>query len=179
MNDFRYKFSQFMEGRYGMDQLYYALLVLYLILLVLNMIFRKLVVFGILAWAVLIFAFYRFFSRNTLRRSAENEKFMTVFGRVTGKLGPRLKDLSNAVDWKTGRIIRTDRSGNTASAPKGPGLLTKIKEFPQKKYTACPKCQATIRVPRERGNHMVRCPRCGERFGVNIVIGKKAPRKTQ
>lgn len=179
MNDFRYKLSQFMEGRYGMDQLYYALLVLYLILLVLNMIFRKLVVFGILAWAVLIFAFYRFFSRNIPRRSAENEKFMAIFHKAAGKLGPQLKDLSDSVDWKTGRIIRTDRSGNAAAAAKGPGLLTKIKDFPQKKYTACPKCRAALRVPRERGKHTVRCPRCGHRFGVNIIVGKKATPKTQ
>ncbi|MBQ5545380.1 MAG: hypothetical protein IIU00_06840 [Clostridia bacterium] len=175
MNNFRYKFARWMEGRYGMDQLYYALLVLYLILLFLNMIFRKLLIFGILSWVVLILAFYRFFSRNIERRRKENQVFLSVFGKLTGRLGEKWSDLSDSVDWKTGRIIRTDRSGNMpqTKAEKGPGLMTKLKDFPRKKYTSCPQCAAVIRVPRQRGKHTVRCPRCGHRFGVKILIGKK------
>ncbi len=87
MNNFRYKFSQFMQGRYGTDQLYYALLVLYLILLVLNMFFRKLLFFNILSWVVFIFAFYRVFSRDTFRRGKENAVFLNLWDKLRGLFG--------------------------------------------------------------------------------------------
>ena len=76
-----------MQGRYGTDQLYYALLVLYLILLVLNMFFRKLLFFNILSWVVFIIAFYRVFSRDTFRRSKENAVFLNLWDKLRGKLG--------------------------------------------------------------------------------------------
>ena len=167
MNNFRYKFSQFMQGRYGMDQLYYALLVLYLILLLLNIIFRRVMIFGILAWVVLIFAFYRFFSRNISKRSRENDKFMQLFGKLTGG---RLVNFGGF----NGGGFTGDGFGNSGrSGSNSPSLMTKIREFPEKKYVSCPKCKATLRVPRRRGKHTVRCPRCGNRFGINIIIGKK------
>ena len=121
MNNFRYKFSQFMQGRYGMDQLYYALLVLYLILLLLNIIFRRVMIFGILAWVVLIFAFYRFFSRNISKRSRENDKFMQLFGKLTGG---RLVNFGGF----NGGGFTGDGFGNSGrSGSNGPGLMTKIR----------------------------------------------------
>lgn len=175
MNDFRYKFNQFMQGRYGMDELYYALLVFYLILLVLNMIFRKLMIFGLLAWVVLIFAFYRFFSRDIDRRRCENDKFMTLFGKVMGKLGNGYTPGSFGNFGNVGTNFGGGNFGNVVNSPKsnGPGLMTKIREFPEKKYATCPNCKATLRLPRQRGKHTVRCPRCNNRFGINIIIGKK------
>lgn len=162
MNDLRYKFSQFMQGRYGMDQLYYALLVVYLILLVLNMIFRRIMVFGILSWIVLIFAFYRFFSRNVSKRSRENDKFMALLGRFSQNYA------GCGGSGNFGRYNSGNFSGRNCT-----DLMTRIREFPEKKYTSCPKCKATLRLPRRRGKHTVRCPRCGNRFGINIIIGKK------
>lgn len=170
MNDFRDRFNQFMQGRYGMDQLYYALLVLYLILLVLNMLFRKLMIFGILSWLVLIFAFYRFFSRDTVRRARENEKFMELWVNVSNKLGGRFNTGNFGGNFSGGNFGGFRTSGGTS----GPSLMTKLREFPEKKYAVCPSCKATLRLPRQRGKHTVRCPRCGNRFGINIIIGKKS-----
>lgn len=35
-------------------------------------------------------------------------------------------------------------------------------------YKKCPHCKATVRLPRKKGEHTVRCPKCGERFEVKI-----------
>ena len=35
-------------------------------------------------------------------------------------------------------------------------------------YRTCPKCKATIRLPKKKGSHTVRCPKCSERFDVKI-----------
>ena len=35
-------------------------------------------------------------------------------------------------------------------------------------YKTCPHCRATLRLPRAKGEHTTRCPRCGKEFGVKI-----------
>ena len=35
-------------------------------------------------------------------------------------------------------------------------------------YKKCPHCRATLRLPRAKGKHTTRCPRCGKEFGVKI-----------
>ncbi len=35
-------------------------------------------------------------------------------------------------------------------------------------YRKCKECKSVLRLPRERGKHTVRCPRCQHRFEVNI-----------
>ncbi len=35
-------------------------------------------------------------------------------------------------------------------------------------YKKCPHCKAMLRLPKTQGNHSVRCPRCSDRFEVQI-----------
>lgn len=35
-------------------------------------------------------------------------------------------------------------------------------------YRKCPACKSVLRLPRSKGNHTVRCPRCQHRFEVKI-----------
>ena len=35
-------------------------------------------------------------------------------------------------------------------------------------YRRCPACKSTLRLPRQKGKHTVRCPKCQHRFEVNI-----------
>ena len=35
-------------------------------------------------------------------------------------------------------------------------------------YKKCPKCKAVLRLPKKKGNHTVKCPKCGDRFYINI-----------
>ncbi len=40
-------------------------------------------------------------------------------------------------------------------------------------FRDCPKCKATLRLPREKGKHTVRCPRCSKSFTVRVSAPKK------
>ncbi|MBQ8276133.1 MAG: hypothetical protein IJZ02_05880 [Clostridia bacterium] len=40
-------------------------------------------------------------------------------------------------------------------------------------YHKCPHCRATLRLPRRRGEHTVRCPRCGDSFSMKVHFGKE------
>ncbi|MGN1048452.1 MAG: hypothetical protein ACI4QZ_07565 [Eubacteriales bacterium] len=35
-------------------------------------------------------------------------------------------------------------------------------------YRKCPKCRAVLRLPKEKGKHTVRCPRCGGGFDIKV-----------
>ncbi len=77
-------FRRFMAGRNGVDTLAW---VECLVGLALNLIgtISGLYVFTILAYIPLILAIYRIFSRDTARRSEENERFRQFFARVKGR----------------------------------------------------------------------------------------------
>ncbi len=40
-------------------------------------------------------------------------------------------------------------------------------------FRDCPACKATLRLPREKGKHTVRCPRCTKSFTVRVRAAKK------
>jgi len=44
----------------------------------------------------------------------------------------------------------------------------KIRDRKTHVYKSCPACKSTLRLPRSKGEHTVRCPRCGERFDTVI-----------
>ncbi len=140
-----------MQNRYGTDPLYYALMVLFLILLALHFAFVRITVvgrvFNVLSWIVLIYAFYRVFSRNIERRSRENQAFMRLLGRAG--------------------------SANVTNPFENMSFGNIQKPEADKKYIKCPKCKATLRVPRQKGKHTVRCPRCDNRFQIRIFFGEK------
>ncbi len=48
--------------------------------------------------------------------------------------------------------------------------IDRIKEIKTHRYRKCKYCRAVLRLPKKKGKHTVRCPKCGERFEVNIVI---------
>lgn len=74
------KFNRFMYGRYGADQLYYALLIVFFVLSVIsNLFFRPLL---LLADAVLVWAFLRFFSKNIYKRREENRKWLSIWQNI-------------------------------------------------------------------------------------------------
>lgn len=84
MGNFKDKLARFMYGRYGTDQLNYALIVAYLVLIVANNFIHSAII-GILMWAVLICMVLRTFSRNVYKRRMENEKFMKIWNPVKAK----------------------------------------------------------------------------------------------
>ena len=136
----RERLSAFFYGRYGHDKFNTALLVLYVILAVVNVIARGLFsvrIFFFLQWTVFFVVLFRALSRNIPARRKENEWFM--------------KNFSGLIEWFK-------------------LLLKRIKDIKNKRYRRCPHCRATIRLPIKRGKHTVKCPSCHIDFKVRIII---------
>lgn len=142
--NFREKLARFLYGRYGADSLYNALFVGELILLLIGTIFNVLgrvepvlfiisMVFYLAALGMLIFAMFRFFSRNIAKRRKENQDWLRLKAKFSPKRKPQLP----------------------------PDTAEHI-------FRSCPHCKSTLRLPREKGKHEVKCPRCGGRFGVKV-----------
>ena len=78
-NNIAVKLQKFMYGRYGTDSLYKALLWIFVGITLLAAILGKAVnqtcytVLSAIGWLIMIYAFYRVFSKNTEKRRAENE----------------------------------------------------------------------------------------------------------
>jgi hypothetical protein len=138
------KIARFMYGRYGADSLYNALFACELILLfigtilsILGKIEPILAVISILlyctALGLMIYATYRFFSRNIAKRRRENQVWLNFKSKFL-------------------------RKGKSQLPPDTSDHI----------FRSCPQCRATLRLPREKGKHEVKCPRCGKRFGVKV-----------
>ncbi len=78
----REKFQRFMYGRYGVDALGKFMIGAALVLCVLNMFLRSTLI-STLTWALLIYSYYRMFSRNIQKRYNENVKFLNLKKRKT------------------------------------------------------------------------------------------------
>lgn len=131
-----WKFAGFMYGRNGIDQLYLASGILLFAILILQ-VFIDSVLLSLLSTGLLIWIFYRFFSKNRLARQAENRKFMDFFEQI---------------QRKTKKPMR------------------RVKEIKTHRYRKCHSCKTTLRLPRKRGKHKVRCPRCSQLNEVKIWI---------
>ena len=81
---FRYRIMQFMSGRYGTDNLTYALLTVAVVLAVVN-IFVRSYILQLLVYAVVFYALCRVFSRNIEARRRENVWFKNKMGIVKQK----------------------------------------------------------------------------------------------
>ena len=138
MRDFFYRISgamaRFMYGRNGADQLNMALLAVYLLVGVVQLLFGRITAvrmaleFISLLLAVLVI--YRSFSRNLSRHRAENAKFLNWWYPVKGRL-------------TAAKQCRQDR---------------------EHKYFTCKNCKTICRVPAGKGKIEITCPKCGEKI---------------
>lgn len=127
MSKFRQKVMQFMQGRYGADQLSKFLIYLSLILLVITLFCRNNFIYYI-AVIVLFYSYFRMLSRNISKRYAENQSYLSLKYKVVGKFNwikLRIKDS------KTHRIFKCPSCSQKIRVPKGKGRIS-IK---------CPKCR--------------------------------------
>ena len=84
LGNLRDKLAAFMYGRYGSDQLYKALIVLYFILFAVNLFVNSIILTAVM-WAVLFWTLFRSFSKNISGRSLENDRFMSVWNTIKAK----------------------------------------------------------------------------------------------
>ena len=122
----REKFRQFMIGRYGTDGLNQFLSIASLVLLLIAIVSR-ISLFTWLGVALLVFCYYRTFSRNISKRTEENYKFYTLKDRVNGKFRG-LKE-----QWANRRIYhyyRCPQCRQKLRVPRGRGRI----------QISCPRC---------------------------------------
>ncbi|MCM1189254.1 MAG: zinc-ribbon domain-containing protein [bacterium] len=114
----REKLSRFMWGRYGNDQLNRFLMVVMLILLVLHMIFGG--PFYLLALALLIYSYFRMFSRNIAKRSAENQWYLRKSMKFRGLFQKKRRELSQLKQY---HIYRCPNCKQKIRVPRGRGKI--------------------------------------------------------
>ena len=126
-----------MYGRYGVDQLGFALVLLGCMVTFIVSLFRapyqKLYVSLILRLISItpyVLFLLRALSRNIERRTAENEKFLRVWLPVKDFFSVKITHLRDK----------------------------------EHKYYKCPGCSKTLRVPKGKGKIEISCPHCGRKF---------------
>lgn len=132
MNNWRYKLAAWMQGRYGIDPLYKGLLGIYIVILVLN-IFIGSQILSVLGIAVLAFAMYRFFSKQTAKRAEENRRYVALRDRVKKKA---MLTFNRIRYFKTHRYRECPSCHTMLRLKKQVGTIT----------VNCPKCHNTFQA---------------------------------
>ncbi|MCU6763024.1 Uncharacterised protein [uncultured Roseburia sp.] len=122
----RERFERFMAGRYGMDQLSRFLDIAALILLIVSMFVRFPLIFY-LAVILIVWSYFRIFSRNTERRYMENERFLSFTGRIFSRFRNRRYYQEQK---KIYRYYACPKCRQKVRIPKGKGKVC----------ITCPKC---------------------------------------
>ena len=122
----REKLRQFMIGRYGTDGLNQFLSIASLVLLLIAIISRV-SLFPYLGAALLIFCYYRTFSRNISKRTEENYKFYTLKDRVDNKFKGWKEQWANR---KVYHYYRCPQCRQKLRVPRGRGRI----------QISCPRC---------------------------------------
>ncbi len=126
MSKWRERLARFMQGRYGAyDTLNKWLLGAFIVLIVLSCFLGS--VFDILALVVLVYAYFRIFSRNISKRMAENQKFISWKSRVPAFFKKRFATLKTL---RTHHIYRCPQCHQKVRVPRGKGKIC----------ITCPKC---------------------------------------
>lgn len=120
-------FQNFMRGRYGADQLSFALLILYFIITVISMLIG-IPVIGYISLILVVICYFRIFSRNVYKRSSENAKFMRLINPALSKFKTKKKEFS---ERKTHKFYNCPSCKQRLRVPKGRGTIT----------ITCPKCK--------------------------------------
>lgn len=107
-----------MNGRYGVDQLSIALLVISVILTIVG-IFPKTHVFSTLTLIPLLLCYFRTFSRNIKKRYDENQKFLAFWNPIRNTF---TKKIERSKD-KTHRYFKCPKCGKIIRVPKGKGKI--------------------------------------------------------
>lgn len=129
------RFEEFMQGRYGADQLSRFMLGICLVLLVLN-IFTRIRGVYLLALVILGVCYFRMFSRNYSQRSAENQKYPNMTWKIRSRF---TKTKNRIVQSKDYHFYKCPSCRQTIRIPRGNG---------KKCIITCPKCKTEFEKKR-------------------------------
>ena len=128
------KLQKFMIGRYGPDELYHFLFKLYIILLIINVFFVKSIILEYIELFIVLFIFYRFFSKKIYKRRKENQFYLKSRNKILKpfkNIKKNIKD-KNYIYKKCNKCKTFIR----LPIPKSYGI----------KHTKCPKCKKRLTV---------------------------------
>jgi len=113
------KMQRWMYGRYGVDELYRAVSVVSLILLLLSWIL-DLDVLLFLALALLIWSLFRCFSKNIYKRRRERDTYLRLLGEVKGWFRFQKRKWT---ERKTYRYFKCPKCKANLRVPRGKGKI--------------------------------------------------------
>ena len=114
------KLARFFWGRYGIDQLGYALIIAAMVLSMLSSLFGVILLM-LPSYALLVWEIVRMMSKNTLRRSQENVKFLKLWAPVRKWFKLQYNRIR---DFRTHRYFSCPHCKNNLRVPKGRGDIT-------------------------------------------------------
>lgn len=116
-----------MAGRYGVDELSKFLNIVLLVLLVMSIFIRSGILY-LLALGILIYSYFRMFSRNISKRYEENQKFVNFRYRNVVKWNNFKKRFAQRKEY---RFYHCPQCKQTVRVPRGRGKIC----------ITCPKCR--------------------------------------
>lgn len=123
----RQKLIQFMQGRYGVDTLNRVLTWLLFGLIIINMFIRS-GLCNLVACLLLIYLYFRMFSRNYTKRYQENQWFLSKVSPIQRFF---LRQKNHAIQRKDHRLFKCPKCKQMVRVPKGKGRIS----------IRCPRCQ--------------------------------------
>jgi len=126
----QYKIAQWMQGRYGIDELTQALMIIGCVFTLLNFLFSSSLL-GLLALICFGFGLFRCYSRNFAARARELAKYQQLMEKPKAfyRLNKRRFD-----NRKTTIYFRCKGCGTILNIPRGKGTL----------LVTCPKCGTKV-----------------------------------
>ncbi|MBE6008964.1 MAG: hypothetical protein E7235_07185 [Lachnospiraceae bacterium] len=118
------RFRQFMIGRYGTDEFNNFLTILVFITIVISLFIDN--KFSIFATVLLIYLYFRMFSRNYSARRAENAAFLKIKYKITGRFSKQARE-----QRKLYHIYKCPQCKQKIRIPRGKGKI----------QITCPKCK--------------------------------------
>ena len=125
-NELRYRFSKFMQGRYGVDSLSRFLSIVLLVIIILGM-FIRIPLSGTITLVILVILYWRMFSRNIPKRYEENQKFLQIRDKLLGRFSDFGSNMSQMKDY---HIYKCPRCNQKIRIPRGKGHI----------MVRCPRC---------------------------------------
>lgn len=125
------KIIKFMSGRYGVDELYKFLFILYIITLLIN-IFLNSVLIEIIGLILVLIIFYRVFSKNISKRYKENKEYL----KMKDKALKPYKNIKRNIHDKEHIYKKCPKCKTTLKLP--------IPYERGIKHANCPKCQKRV-----------------------------------
>ena len=117
---------QFMQGRYGADQMGQMLSAVSMVFLILSLFSRNQAWF-LLALIGIVYNYFRMFSKNISKRYAENQKYLTMTAGIRRKIASWKSQLAQR---KIYHIYRCPGCKQKIRVPRGRGKIE----------IRCPKC---------------------------------------